>query len=113
MSVPRSTRNAVTPCLSVIIAAQQRSGLDRHVQAIRLCKSGNIERTWWVSGRGGKLHSFDEGSVNRLCNSRQVSPASSDRKIALGSLPAYATPEFATANDVTFPARKPSSRAQA
>src|SRR2546430_972211 len=50
-------------------------------------RSGNIERTWWVSGRGGKLHSFDEGNVNRLGNSRQVSPASSDRKIALGSLP--------------------------
>src|SRR5437899_12897976 len=50
-----------------------------------------IQRTWLVSGRGGKLQVGAEGRAVSVVSSSQVWPASSERHIALGSIPAYTT----------------------
>src|SRR5260221_13780456 len=63
------------------------------------CGSASLHRTWCVSGRGGKLHSLAEGSEAKSLHSIQVSPPSSERKIALGSVPAQTTPRPFTCSD--------------
>jgi len=50
--------------------------------------SGVIQRTWLVWGRGGKLQVGAEGRARIARSSRQVPPPSSERKSALGSVPA-------------------------
>src|SRR2546428_13997907 len=54
--------------------------------------SVSIHRTWWVSGRGGKLHDREDGSARSPDSSPHVSPPLSERKTALGSVPAYTIP---------------------
>src|SRR3989454_3173765 len=57
--------------------------------------SVSIHRTWWVSGRGGKLHDREDGSARSPDSSPHVSPPLSERKTALGSVPAYTIPRSA------------------
>jgi hypothetical protein len=88
MCVSRSARNPVTPCPSRIIAVYQRSGLNGYMQTGQVCQIWKDELDVMVSGRGGKLQDFVEGIVSNVPSSHQDSRASSDRYIALSSVPA-------------------------
>src|SRR5215467_2769727 len=50
-----------------------------------------IQRTWLVSGRGGKHHVGAEGRAFSAVRASQRPPAPEDRHSALGSIPAYTT----------------------
>jgi hypothetical protein len=52
------------------------------------CGLGAIQRTCDVHGRGGKLQVGRDGSSSSAVSSCHVSPASSLRNSALGSVPA-------------------------
>ena len=48
-----------------------------------------IQRTWCVSGLGGKDHSDEDGSVSKPLVCSQEFPPSRDRHTSLGSVPAH------------------------